>query len=215
MTLWDMILHLCLAAVAGGLVGMERERLDRPAGLRTHILVCVGSALITQVSILFPGPNIDGSRVAAQIITGIGFLGAGTIFRAGSSVRGLTTAAGLWTVAGIGMGIACGGLLMRVALVTAGFIAVLNIGIRYLENRWVRAYQDLMVTAQSPQTVVSSILHELQERDIQIHGVSWTTGETEGTSVIRLRVRIPAGQSPDRITPWLCSINGVTGVEWG
>jgi putative Mg2+ transporter-C (MgtC) family protein len=215
MTLWDLILRLCLSAVAGGLVGMERERLDRPAGLRTHILVCVGSALIALVSQLFPGPKSDASRIAAQIVSGIGFLGAGTIFRAGSSVRGLTTAAGLWTVAGIGMGIACGGLLLRLALFTAAFIALLNILIRAIENRWVRVYQDLVITAQSPQTVVSAVLQELQERDIAVHGVSWTTGENEGESVIRLRIRIPVGQSHEHLTPWLCAQAGVSGVEWG
>src|SRR5688572_6987783 len=101
-----MIGVLLLAALLGGLVGWERERRDRPAGLRTHILVCLGSALITLVSIQLSGTRFDPGRIAAQIVSGIGFLGAGTIMRQGNVVRGLTTAASLWTVAGIGMAVA-------------------------------------------------------------------------------------------------------------
>src|SRR5207248_10519029 len=99
---------LFLAALLGALIGFERERHDRPAGLRTHILVCMGAALITQVSRHLGGVRFDESRIAAQIVSGIGFLGAGTIFRTGSVVRGLTTAASLWVVAGIGMASAGG-----------------------------------------------------------------------------------------------------------
>src|SRR5687767_6958282 len=103
MDIGEMILRLAVALAAGTLVGVERERRDRPAGLRTHILVCTGSALITLVSIGMAPGHSDPTRIAAQIVSGIGFLGAGTIFRSGAFVRGLTTAAGLWMVAGIGM----------------------------------------------------------------------------------------------------------------
>src|SRR4029078_979080 len=100
------------AAALGGVVGLERELDEKSAGLRTHILVCVGSALFTLVSayafhdFLVSGSAIvrtDPSRIAAQIVTGIGFLGAGVIFRQGGSVRGLTTAASLWIVAALAM----------------------------------------------------------------------------------------------------------------
>src|SRR5688500_15602544 len=86
---------LLLAALCGALIGFERERQDRPAGLRTHILVCMGSALITLVSRDLAGARYDPGRIAAQIVSGIGFLGAGTILRQGNAVRGLTTAASL------------------------------------------------------------------------------------------------------------------------
>ena len=93
----------------GGLIGWERERHARPAGLRTHILVCVGAALITEISHSF-GPN--GDRIAAQVVTGVGFLGAGTIIREGTGglVHGLTTAASLWAIAGVGIAVGYGGL---------------------------------------------------------------------------------------------------------
>jgi putative Mg2+ transporter-C (MgtC) family protein len=112
---WDALLRLSIAAGLGGAVGFERELRDREAGIRTHLLVSLGSALFTIVSaygfheFLTAGGAIvraDPSRIAAQIVTGIGFLGAGAIIRDGLSVRGLTTAATLWVVAGLGM--ACG-----------------------------------------------------------------------------------------------------------
>ena len=103
----DIVVKLLLALVFGGVVGWERERSARPAGLRTHVLVCVGSTLMTIVSIQgFVGA--DPSRVAAQIVSGIGFLGAGTIMRDGITIRGLTTAASLWVIAGIGMAVGTG-----------------------------------------------------------------------------------------------------------
>jgi putative Mg2+ transporter-C (MgtC) family protein len=112
---WDALLRLALAAGLGGAVGFERELRDREAGIRTHLLVSMGSALFTIISaygfheFLAGGGTIvraDPSRIAAQIVTGIGFLGAGAIIRDGLSVRGLTTAATLWVVAAVGM--ACG-----------------------------------------------------------------------------------------------------------
>jgi len=103
----DLLIRLALAAALGGLVGFEREHLKRPAGLRTNMMVCVGSALITLTSI-FAISGSDPARIAAGIVTGIGFIGAGTIFRAENRIIGLTTAASLWAVAGIGMAVGAG-----------------------------------------------------------------------------------------------------------
>ena len=113
---WDQVfLRLTLAAALGATIGFERELREREAGLRTHLLVCLGSALFTIISaygfheFLTSGGAVvrtDPTRIAAQIVTGIGFLGAGAIIRDGMSVRGLTTAATLWVVAAVGM--ACG-----------------------------------------------------------------------------------------------------------
>lgn len=112
------LFRLLLAALAGGLIGIEREKHGRPAGLRTHLLVCIGSTLLMLVSegftVKYGGLDattplrLDPSRTAAQIVTGIGFLGAGVIIKEGLSVRGLTTAASLWLVAGIGMAFGMG-----------------------------------------------------------------------------------------------------------
>jgi putative Mg2+ transporter-C (MgtC) family protein len=101
---WPVMLsRLLMAAAAGAIVGIERERRDHPAGFRTLLLVSAGSCLFTLVSIAVAGEDYDPGRVAAGIITGIGFLGAGTIIRHGGTVQGLTTAASIWAVAAIGM----------------------------------------------------------------------------------------------------------------
>lgn len=102
----DVVIRLVLSLLAGALVGIEREKTRHPAGLRTYMLVSVGSALITVTSItMFPD---DPTRITAGIISGIGFLGAGAIFRDKNNVRGLTTAASIWVVAGLGISLGAG-----------------------------------------------------------------------------------------------------------
>jgi putative Mg2+ transporter-C (MgtC) family protein len=118
---WVFVGQLVLAAFLGGLIGLERETGHRPAGLRTFMLVSTGSALFTILSIYaFPSETglRDTARVAAQIVSGIGFLGAGTVWRSQNAVKGLTTAAGLWVAAAIGMAVGAGfGLLATAATV--------------------------------------------------------------------------------------------------
>lgn len=97
---WDIVLNLLLASGLSALIGIDRELKQQDAGLRTHMLVGLGSATFAIAGLQL---GQDSTRIAAQIVSGIGFLGAGTIFRAGNSVKGLTTAAGLWSVAGVGM----------------------------------------------------------------------------------------------------------------
>lgn len=112
-------LRLMLAAVLGGAIGFQREKANKPAGLRTHILICLGSALFTVVSALGFTGNVDPSRIAAGVVTGIGFIGAGVIFRGmrGDKVMGITTAASIWVTAAIG--IAAGAGLYIIASATA------------------------------------------------------------------------------------------------
>jgi putative Mg2+ transporter-C (MgtC) family protein len=140
----QIILRLVVAAVLGSIVGIERERLNWVAGLRTHMLVCVGSALFMIVS--FSGfadvlgqehVGLDPSRIAAQVVSGIGFLGAGTIVLRSKVVRGLTTAASLWTVAAVGL--AVGGGLYVAAATTTGLIVLILAGIKPMERRLFRA----------------------------------------------------------------------------
>jgi putative Mg2+ transporter-C (MgtC) family protein len=123
-TLLDIILRLLLAAALGAGIGYQRERANKPAGLRTHILISLGSALFTVVSIFGFGAGVDPSRVAAGVVTGIGFIGAGVILRGvrGEHVVGLTTAASIWAVAAIGM---AAGVGMYLIATIAAVIAVL------------------------------------------------------------------------------------------
>lgn len=126
--------RLLTAAVLGGLIGLEREIMNRAAGLRTHIMVSVGAALFTILSIYCfdhgTSPR-DPARVAAQIVSGIGFLGAGAIMKHGSSVRGLTTAATLWVVAAIGMG--CGAGAYEISALACVISLITLVALRRLE----------------------------------------------------------------------------------
>lgn len=119
---WEVLLRLFLSIVAGGVIGLEREHKGHPAGIRTHILLTMGSALIMLVSIDgFSGfPQRDPARLAAQVVSGIGFLCAGTIMRTGGSIHGLTSAASLWVSGGIGLAFGAGyylGATLTTALV--------------------------------------------------------------------------------------------------
>jgi putative Mg2+ transporter-C (MgtC) family protein len=126
----DLVLRLLMAAIIGGLVGYERERAEKPAGFRTLLLVSVGAALFTITSIYGFGATSDPSRVAAGIVVGIGFIGAGTILRGEGVVVGLTTAATIWTVAAIGLAVGVG--LYLVAAVTT---AVVLLALRFPGTR--------------------------------------------------------------------------------
>jgi len=114
--------------ICGGIVGSERQRHDKPAGLRTLILVCLGSTVFTMISFAFTSTTGDSGRVAAQIVTGIGFLGAGAILHSGNSVSGMTTAAAIWLTASIGMTVGAGypasglGLSLLARVVLAGVL---------------------------------------------------------------------------------------------
>jgi putative Mg2+ transporter-C (MgtC) family protein len=126
----EMVLRLLLAVALGGIVGWERQMAKKPAGLRTHLLVCIGAALFTLASIYgFEGG--DPARVAAGIVAGIGFLGAGTIIRSGEGILvGLTTASSIWAVAAIGM-VSGAGLYILAAVGTAVMLIALRIFKRF------------------------------------------------------------------------------------
>ena len=114
---WAYAIRLIIAASLGALIGLEREIHDHPAGMRTHLLVSVGSAGFTVLSIAaFPAPGADPARIAAQIVTGIGFLGAGAILKEGATIRGLTTAASLWATAAVGMAAGAGAWITAVSI---------------------------------------------------------------------------------------------------
>jgi putative Mg2+ transporter-C (MgtC) family protein len=120
----ELMIRIVLAFALGGVIGYERESIQRPAGLRTHMLVAAGAAAFTVVSVYgFVGQGTvrDPSRVAAQVVAGVGFLGAGTIWRTSSTVRGLTTAASIWLVAAVGMLAGSGLYLLAVFTTICGF----------------------------------------------------------------------------------------------
>lgn len=164
----ELITRLGLAALLGGAIGFERERLSWAAGLRTHMLVCVGSCLFMIVSAYgFMGVlehehvSLDPSRVAAQVVSGIGFLGAGSILLRGEIVRGLTTAASLWTVAAVGL--ATGGGLYLAAVSATIIILIILAGIKPLERRYFSSRQkrEVMISAERGRLTLHVLEKEL------------------------------------------------------
>ncbi len=179
-------LRLLLALVCGALIGLERERGHRPAGLRTHTLVCVGSCLVMFCSFWAVekyGSGGDPLRMGAQVISGIGFLGAGTIIKAGRDVRGLTTAACLWIVACIGLAIGAGyyiGSVMATAL-TLGTLYVFKLAERRMDYTLFELHLRARNEPDAPAAITSAIqamgvevLHFLVEQDRDMLRISMT-----------------------------------------
>jgi putative Mg2+ transporter-C (MgtC) family protein len=156
----ELIARLLLASMLGSLIGFERERLSWAAGLRTHMLVCVSACLLMIVSAYgffdvlgHEHVELDPSRIAAQVVSGIGFLGAGAILLRGEVVRGLTTAASLWSVAAIGL--AVGGGLYVAATASTIIILVILAGVKPLEERYRAARQSIQIHLQAERGAMS------------------------------------------------------------
>jgi putative Mg2+ transporter-C (MgtC) family protein len=153
MSLLEIVLKLLLAVALGGLIGLERESSHKPAGFRTNILICIGATMMMVLSgLIFQGKEgIENhfSRIAAGVITGIGFIGAGTIIQAGGIVLGLTTAATLWAVAGLGLVIGAG--YYWVAIIFAAIIILTLVIFRQLEGQYLKSsiYKYSLITKYS------------------------------------------------------------------
>lgn len=174
----ETTLRLVLAAILGGIIGYERENTNRPAGFRTHILVCVGAALVMVTSeyIFYRYSslsNMDPARLGAQVISGIGFLGAGTIIRDGFNVRGLTTAASLWAVSCVGIAVGIG--YYSGAIISTVIIFITLIALKKLEKyfRKKNRYVTIIVEAENGTgrvSMISDIMekYEMDVKDIQL-----------------------------------------------
>jgi putative Mg2+ transporter-C (MgtC) family protein len=159
LTLTEGAVRLLVAALLGGVIGLERDIHGRPAGLRTHLLVSMGSALFMILSVTIAGDDADPGRIAAQIVTGIGFLGAGAIIKSGVNVKGLTTAACLWVCASIGM---CSGAGIFTLAVAATIMAIISlVALNYFERCYkCDSYRTLTIDADinvSPSTVINIV----------------------------------------------------------
>jgi putative Mg2+ transporter-C (MgtC) family protein len=130
---FELIIRLLLALLLGALIGLERERGDKPAGLRTHILVSIGSTQFTILS-FYAFPGSDPSRIAAYIVAGVGFIGAGTIIQTRDRVTGITTAATLWVTSSIGMAVGIG---FYTAAIIAAAISYITLKLAWIEKKLV------------------------------------------------------------------------------
>jgi putative Mg2+ transporter-C (MgtC) family protein len=164
----ELLVQLLLAVILGGAIGSERELRGKPAGLRTNILICIGAVLFTVLSQKLAGPGGDPSRIASQILTGVGFIGAGTILHLRGSVSGLTSAATIWVVAAIGMALGSGSYL-EAAGTTLLVMAVLA-GLGPLEARFARqtTRRQLTIHAKPGPTTLSDLEELIQRSGVEV-----------------------------------------------
>lgn len=170
------LFRLILSFIAGTIIGLEREKHRQPAGLRTHLLISIGSTLLMLISIYIPQiytdfQNGDPSRIAAQVVTGVGFIGAGAILRMGINVRGLTTAASIWAISAIGLALGAG--LYIPAALTVVFMLIILIVVEQLERFFFNPLHIklLTVVSKSKQThqIITKLLHENHYRIIDVN----------------------------------------------
>ncbi len=180
----EYIIRLLIALLIGGLIGLERELQGKPAGLRTNMLMCFGSCLIMIISIEISKTAsgiADPGRIAAQVVTGVGFLGAGTIIRSRFHVTGLTSAATIWVLSALGLAVGAGRI--RLALICAVFISMILILIRYVETalKRFRSTHIIHLILESKQGTVGAVLETFTDMkivsealDVDRSGESWT-----------------------------------------
>ena len=194
---FELLIKLLVAVVLGGAVGVEREMSGKPAGLRTTILICVGAALFTHLSVAIGlvsqtsagQPYGDVTRIAAQIVTGIGFLGAGAILHERGSVVGLTTAATIWVVAAIGMGVGAGAYAEAVG--TTVMVCLVLIGLRPIERKLVMVRRTVTATLRvAPNTDFATF--EDAFRDSGVHVRSRRTYDHVGDRTFELTLVGPS-----------------------
>ena len=220
---WDeALLRLALAAVLGGLIGVERELREREAGLRTHLLVSVGSALFTIVSaygfeeFLESGEAVvraDPTRIAAQIVTGIGFLGAGAIIRQGFSVRGLTTAATLWVVAAVGL--AAGAGYYSAAVITTALVLVALWPLRIIAYQLLHRFrpEDGLLLVDVPAGhPPGAIIDEVERLGARIE--SMQVSQEGERRRLELEVVLPRDAAPPKFVTRIADLDGVAQVRW-
>ena len=210
---------LLLSSVLGGLIGYEREARHKSAGLRTNILVCLGSCLVMMLSVdLGRDTGVDAARIAAQVVSGIGFLGAGAIMKEGLSVTGLTTAACLWVVAGVGLATGLG--FYSGALLTTAFVFfVLRVFGRY--DSWMVREDSfaVAVVAENSPGVIRAVTELLAAQDYFLRGIRIHMRESEYSKrsepVLELEVEVSSRNRIDRgeIMEMIRGIEGVIKAE--
>jgi putative Mg2+ transporter-C (MgtC) family protein len=218
----EVVLRVVLAALLGGAIGLERELREREAGLRTHMLVSVGAALFTMVSAYAwtdwrfstaQGLVFDPTRIAAQVVSGIGFLGAGAIIRQGLSVRGLTTAATLWVVAAIGMAAGVG--YSEAAVVTTALVLISLWPLRILAYRLavrVRPEEGRLAVDLPSGASAVSVLEAVERAGANVRSLEF---EEEGDRRrIDLHVRLGTERTAAELIDALTQAEQVRGARW-
>lgn len=211
------VMRLVLSLVLGGVIGFERQHRKKTAGLKTHVLVSLGSCLVTILSInLYASvqglTNADPARLAAQVVSGIGFLGAGAIIKEGPTIRGLTTAASLWVVASVGL--ACGAGAITGAVVTTVLVVVSLELLPKIEGLYSQgpSVTNLIIHSVEKPGQIGRIGACLGNMGVSISQISIEDAES-GRITIFVHVKMPERMRADQIITELSNIEGVLGIE--
>jgi putative Mg2+ transporter-C (MgtC) family protein len=211
---WDeALLRLALAGVLGGLIGLERELRLREAGLRTHLLVAIGAALFTIAGAYGFGNVPDPTRVAAQIVTGIGFLGAGAIIRQGFAVRGLTTAATLWVVAAVGL--AAGAGYYSGAVITTALVLFALWPLRIVAFRILRRFrmEDWRMLVELPAgTPPGQLIDEIERSGARINALE--VSQEGDRRRLELDLTLPPTLAAPHLVAQIADVPHVADVRW-
>ena len=219
LTNWIILARLLMAAVLSGVIGFEREFHGRAAGFRTHILLCVGSTLVMLTSIhifdvYYTRIALDPARIAAGVVTGIGFLGAGAIMHLKSTIRGLTTAASLWVVAGIGLAVGSG--LYFGAIVTAALTVITLMVFSRLEYVMIRRdwFRTVVIHVKEGPEYLKAIKEVLSDSLSEIRDFEADRPEDGQGMVIKLGLKLHDMRGADKILEDISRLDGVRRVRW-
>jgi putative Mg2+ transporter-C (MgtC) family protein len=217
---WQLVGSMLAAAVLGGVIGFEREISGQPAGFRTHILVALGAALFTSVGaygveglVDDPSTRFDPTRVAAQVVVGIGFLGAGAILQQGLTVRGLTTAAALWVTAAVGTAVALGFWPAALAVTITTVLALY--GLKPVEDRVFRRLrrgQHRLVIEIAPALRLSDLAKVIEDSNASAESFDLVTDDDDRHHVI-VTVRLASSTPLDLVTQRIGLVDGVRSVS--
>jgi putative Mg2+ transporter-C (MgtC) family protein len=210
---YEILIRLLLAALFGIAVGFERERKGQPAGLRTHTILSVGSALAMTLSINLAFPSYDPTRLAAQVVSGIGFLGAGAILRYGTSVKGLTTATSLWTMAVVGLATGAGYYL--VAACTTALLLIILVAFNIFEKKYIHqaTMLTIAISAENRSGLVNDIKKIVTPYSKEITSTSFTKNVEKDSVTISLTVITTSTDQNDVLINKLSDIKGVRKIS--
>lgn len=210
----EYFIRIILASFCGFFIGLERSKRQKEAGLRTHIILAMGCSLLTIVSKYgfadVMNLSVEPSRIASNIVTGIGFLGAGVIFVRGGSVRGLTTAAGIWVTAGIGIAIGCG--LYGIGIATTVVLMIVQVVIHKLFPSLESTFTiELYIKANSEVKLIDIINEYVNKNHIVIN--SFKLKKNINENELKVNIRVMKNSSLDEILNYLYSIEGILEIS--
>lgn len=211
--LLELIFKLFLSCLLGGIIGLERESVNRPAGFRTHILVTVGATIVMITNIelmdIFAKSSITPDRLGASVISGIGFLGAGTIIRDGSVVKGLTTAASLWATACIGLALGAGFYTISILATVFVFLTLEFFPIIEKKFSFNQSVSHLKIIVNNDLNEITLITDILSELKIAIKSLKTIKNLEDQTIILYMHIKTNKNTSADELTTNLLSLPGI------